>query len=69
MAEIYNNRDKKINCPICGKFLCMADKRDCRVGRIACKPCNRLIYFIPKSGHYETKRIPERHSTSGKTIY
>ena len=69
MAEFFNNKDLPIHCPKCYRVLLMADHKDNRVGKIACKHCKKWIWYIPSTGYREVRLIPERQASSGIRFY
>lgn len=70
MVELYENKDKSIMCPKCGKFLAKADARDPRVHKLVCRHCKKWIWFKPADDDYrKIKDVPERVSSSGKIFY
>lgn len=68
--ELYENKDQKIKCPQCGCFLTFSDKRDGRIHKLACKRCNKWIWFKPNNPNdMEIKEIPKRCQSSGMVFY
>lgn len=70
MAKMYENKDKSIMCPNCGKFLTKADSRDDRVHKLRCRHCWKWIHFKPCDEEDSmVKDVPQRHCSSGCRFY
>lgn len=70
MAKFYENKDKEIICPICGNLLTLADGKDNRLHKLACKKCRKWIWFVPKNEKKtRIKNIPNRTQSSGMVFY
>lgn len=69
MAVFYENKDKSIMCPHCGKLLAKADSKDPNTHKVMCKHCRKWIWFVPKDGTVKVHEFPKNVQASGKRFY
>lgn len=65
-----SEKDKTIMCPKCGKFLTKARSNENYIHKLACKNCNKWIWYNPTDDNYsKVKEIPSRTTSSGMRFY
>ena len=62
-------KSRTIYCPTCGRRVATYDGKSKTNIIVNCRKCNKRVVYNINSGNTESKRIPQRNTSSGKTFY